>query len=168
MNGLIFDIDSLYAYFQRVNDMRKAKGKQYSLALLLVLMLLAKLAGKDTPSGIAEWVSHRLEQLFAMKVINKKKAPSHMTYRRVLQDTIDPEGFERLIGEYQQGHLEKGDAVAFSIDGKSLKRTIAHGKIRGTHLLSIYVPEGWFWQKWPWIARRMRLQPPPGSSNKSA
>ncbi|RPI71522.1 MAG: ISAs1 family transposase, partial [Geobacteraceae bacterium] len=140
-NGLIFDIDSLYAYFQRVSDTRKAKGKQYSLVQLLFLMMLAKLGGEDKPSGMADWVSHRLEQLFEMRVLVKKKAPSHMTYRRVLQDTIQPEELEGLISEYQQAHMEKGEEIVFSMDGKSLKGTIARGEVRGTHLLSIYVPE---------------------------
>jgi len=139
-NGLIFEIDSLYAYFERVSDTRKPKGKQYPLVLLLFLMMLAKLGGEDKPSGMADWVSHRLEQLFEMKVLVKKKAPSHMTYRRVLQDTIQPEEFERLISEYQQAHMQMGEEIVFSMDGKSLKGTIPRGEVRGTHLLSIYVP----------------------------
>lgn len=139
-NGLIFEIDSLYAYFERVSDTRKPKGKQYSLVLLLFLMMLAKLGGEDKPSGMADWVSHRLEQLFEMKVLVKRKAPSHMTYRRVLQETIQPEEFERLISEYQQAHMKNGEEIVFSMDGKSLKGTIPRGEVRGTHLLSIYVP----------------------------
>ena len=61
-NGLIYDIDSLYAYFERVSDSPKAKGKQYPLALLLLLMMLAKLGGEDKPSGMADWVANRVEQ----------------------------------------------------------------------------------------------------------
>jgi hypothetical protein len=53
-NGLIFEVDSLYAYFQRVNDTRKAKGKQYPLVQLLFLMMLSKLGGEDKPSGMAD------------------------------------------------------------------------------------------------------------------
>jgi len=140
-NGLIFDVDSLYAYFQRVSDTRKAKGKQYPLVLLLFLMMLAKLGGEDKPSGIADWVSAIAWNSFEMKVLPKKKAPSHMTYRRVLQDTIQPEEFERLISAYHQAQMEKGEEIVFSMDGKSLKGTIARGKMCGTHLLSMYVPE---------------------------
>lgn len=139
-NGLIFEIDSLYAYFQRVGDTRKSKGKRYSLVLLLFLMMLAKLGGEDKPSGMADWVANRIEQLFKMRILPKERAPSHMTYRRVLQDTIQPEEFERLISEYQQARMEKGEEIVFSMDGKSLKGTIAHGEMRGTHLLSIYAP----------------------------
>jgi predicted transposase YbfD/YdcC len=139
--GLIFEIGSLYTYFQRVTDTRKPKGKLYTLAHLLVLMMLAKLAGEDRPSGIADWVAHRIEQLYGMKVVPKARAPSHMTYRRVLQDTLQPEELEDLISEYQQNRLEDGEEVVFSMDGKTLKGTIPPGELRGTHLLSIFVPQ---------------------------
>jgi len=138
-NGLIFDRDSLYAYFERVSDTRKPKGKQYSLVTLLFLLMLAKFGGEDKPSGIADWVNNRMEQLHEMRVLVKKKAPSHMTYRRVLQYVIQPEEFERLISEYQQAGMEKSEEMVLSMDGKSLKGTILSGDVRGTHLLSIYV-----------------------------
>jgi predicted transposase YbfD/YdcC len=139
--GMIFEIGSLYTYFQRVTDTRKPKGKLYALAHLLVLMMLAKLAGEDRPSGMADWVAHRIEQLHKMKVVPKARAPSHMTYRRVLQDTLQPEELEELIRQYQQNHLEDGEEVVFSMDGKTLKGTIPGGELRGTHLLSIFVPQ---------------------------
>jgi len=138
--GLIFEIGSLYTYFKRVTDTRKAKGKLYTLAHLLVLMMLAKLAGEDRPSGIADWVAHRIEQLHEMKVVPKARAPSHMTYRRVLQDTVQPEELEALISEYQQSRLEGSEEIVFSMDGKTLKGTIPRGEMRGIHLLSIYAP----------------------------
>lgn len=137
-NGLVYDLDSLYAYFERVSDTRKAKGKQYPLALLLLLMMLAKLGGEDKPSGMADWVANRVEQLIEMKIL-KKKSPSHMTYRRVLQETIQPEEFEGLISAYHQKHLIQGGEMVFSMDGKSLKGSIPRGEMRGVHLLSIYV-----------------------------
>jgi predicted transposase YbfD/YdcC len=139
--GFVFELGSLYTYFLRVTDTRKPKGKLYALADLLVLMMLAKLAGEDRPSGMADWVAHRIEQLHLMKVVAKARAPSHMTYRRVLQDTVQPEELEDLISEYQQSRLEEGEEIVFSMDGKTLRGTIPRGEIRGTHLLSIYVPK---------------------------
>jgi predicted transposase YbfD/YdcC len=139
--GLIYEIGSLYAYFEKVSDPRKAKGKRYPLAVLLVLMLLAKLGGEDKPSGMAEWVAHRVEQLFEMKILAHTQAPSHMTYRRVLQNSVQPEEFERLVSEFQQSRYEAGQEVVFSMDGKTLKGTIPGGEWKGTHLLSIYVPD---------------------------
>jgi predicted transposase YbfD/YdcC len=140
-NGLVFDLGSLYAYLRRVSDNRKAKGKIYPLILLIVLMLLAKLGGEDNPSGMADWVANRMDQLVQMKVLPSKRAPSHMTYRRVLQNTVQPEEFERLMSEFHQSCLKGGQEIVFSMDGKTLRGTIPSGEMRGTHLLSIYVPQ---------------------------
>jgi predicted transposase YbfD/YdcC len=139
-NGLIFELGSVCAFFQRVSDHRHPKGKRYPLVVLLVLMLLAKLCGEDTPSGIADWVAQRVEQLFELKILPKKQAPSHMTYRRVLQVSIDPEEFERLVSQFQQSCFVEGVQIVLSMDGKTLKGTIPWGEMRGVHLLSIYVP----------------------------
>lgn len=140
-NGLVFDLGSLYAYLQCVSDSRKAKGKVYSLGLLLVLMILAKLGGEDRPSGMAEWVAHRIEALYEMQIVAKKRAPSHMTYRRALQQVVSPEELEQVVCEYHQSQLKTGQEIVLSMDGKTLRGTIPSGEVRGTHLLSIYVPE---------------------------
>lgn len=140
-NGLVFDVGSLYSYFQRAKDTRKAKGKQYPLAMLLLLMTLAKLGGEDNPSGIADWVANRVEALSELKILSGKKVPCHMTYRRVLQDTIEPDEFEQLAQDFHKGRLENSLDIVLAMDGKALKGTIPGGEIRGTHLLSIYVPE---------------------------
>lgn len=55
--GILYDLKSLFAFLQRVTDPRHARGKQYPLELLLVLILLAKLCGENTPTGIADWVT---------------------------------------------------------------------------------------------------------------
>lgn len=138
--GLVFELGCLYDYLRRVKDTRKPKGKLYSLSLLLVLMMLAKLGGEDKPSGIADWVESRMELLFQMKILPKKRTPSHMTYRRVLQDIVQPSELEDLIGEFQRSCLKEGQEIVFSMDGKTLRGTIPQGEIRGTHLLSIFVP----------------------------
>jgi hypothetical protein len=103
-NGLVFDIGSLYEYLGRVEDTRKSKGKRYTLISLLILMLLAKLGGEDKPSGIAEWIAHRIELWAQYKIVAEPKAASHMTYRRILQEIITPEEFEELV---QAFHLQR-------------------------------------------------------------
>ena len=87
-NGLLFATDSLYEYLRKITDTRQAKGKRYSLATLLVLMVLAKMCGEDSPSGICDWVRKRVWLLREMKILNRPQAPCHMTYRRVLQNII--------------------------------------------------------------------------------
>jgi len=57
--GQIINLGSLYHCFEGLTDKRKAKGKRYALATILLGMFLAKLCGEDKPSGIAEWVALR-------------------------------------------------------------------------------------------------------------
>jgi predicted transposase YbfD/YdcC len=139
--GLIYEIGSLYDYFNQITDPRSKLGKQYALSTILIWMVLAKLGGQDKPSGIAEWIAHRKELWMEYRITNKRKTPSHMTYRRILQQIISVEEFEKLLKGYQQHHLKKGQEVVFSMDGKTVRGTIPNGERRGTHLLAIYVPQ---------------------------
>ena len=139
-HSLIFELGSLYDYLRRVSDTRKPKGKLYSLPILLILMMLAKLGGEDKPSGMADWVTHRMDLLYEMKILSKKKTPSHMTYRRVLQNIVQPGELEEMIRTFHQNRLEEDQQIVFSMDGKTLKGTIPKGETHGTLLLSIYVP----------------------------
>jgi hypothetical protein len=52
-------VHSLYEALQGLADPRRGQGKRYSLALVLCLIILAKLAGQTTLSGATEWVRHR-------------------------------------------------------------------------------------------------------------
>jgi predicted transposase YbfD/YdcC len=139
-NGLVFDLDSLYGYMAKVEDTRKAKGKRYPLTSLLILMLLAKLAGEDKPSGIAEWIRHREDLWVEYEILVQPKTASHMTYRRILQDTISPEEFEGIVRSYHRQRWRTEQEIVLSIDGKSMRGTIPYGEQRGLHLLAVYVP----------------------------
>lgn len=139
--GMIYDLKSLFAFLLRVVDTRKAKGKRYILGTLLTLILLAKLGGEDKPTGITEWVANRVEQLVEMKILPEANAPCHMTFRRILSFVIQAEELERLVGEYHRSQLKEGVEIVLTMDGKTLKGTIPAGEMRGTHLLSVYVPD---------------------------
>ncbi len=141
VTGLVYDLGSLYDYLSQVTDTRQARGKRYELTTLLVLIVLAKLAGQQNPSQIADWVAYRLDKLRQMHVLNWTKAPSHMTYRRVLATLVSAEELERLMSAYQQQGLEAGHELLLSMDGKTLRGTIPAGETRGVHLLAVYVPQ---------------------------
>jgi predicted transposase YbfD/YdcC len=138
--GIIYDLKSLFASMLGVVDKRKANGKRYLLETLLTLILLAKLGGEDKPTGITEWVTHRVDQLVEMKILLRPKAPCYTTFRRLLSHTLDAEKFERMMSEYHQKQLKTGTEIVLSMDGKTLKGTIPAGEMRGTHLLCVFVP----------------------------
>lgn len=48
--------ESLYEALKGVKDKRSRRGKRYPAAVVLTLLVLAKLAGQVKLKGIAEWV----------------------------------------------------------------------------------------------------------------
>jgi len=139
-NGLVFDLGSLYEYFTKIEDPRDERGKQYALPILLTLLVLAKLGGEDSPSGITDWVMLRKELLMELQVLGRAKTPCHMTYRRVLQDIVSPAELEVLVARYHRQRLQQEQEIVMSLDGKTVRGTIRRGETQGVHLLAVYVP----------------------------
>jgi len=82
--GIVVDIGSLYARFQNLSDKRKPRGMRYSLPMILVLVMMAKLCRENHFMGIAEWAKHRAELLVDLLQLKPEKMPHHNTYRRIL------------------------------------------------------------------------------------
>lgn len=138
--GKIINLGSLYTRFQGLVDKRKAKGKRYALATILLSMFLAKLCGEDKPSGIAEWVALRGMWIAGVLGLKRKRMPSHHTYRRTLADVIDEEEFEGLAREHHRRSGEAGYQVVISMDGKIIRGTIDTEVSEGLCLLAVYLP----------------------------
>lgn len=69
----------LYAVLQTVQDGRCKRGRRFEAAAVLTAMLLAKLAGEQSWSGIAHWVRLRLSWL--QGVLPLRAGPCANTYR---------------------------------------------------------------------------------------
>ena len=146
-NGIEYEKGSVYAGFGKLTDLRKAKGKRYSLDMLLTIILMAKLCGENTPMEIAEWAAHRKEELRQMLHLQRSSMPHHNTYRRVLANKMYVEEIERLVGEYNQ----KGDhGRVYAMDGKAMPTAKGgwasgfneHGLDSRTYTLSTSVSSG--------------------------
>ncbi len=135
----IFDVGSLYAGLQELVDERKARGKRYSLALVLLLVVLAKLCGEDHPSGIAEWARARVDYLVAALQLSYRRMPSHNTYRRILR-MVDPGALQRVVKRILTTMGRTGHSVLVAMDGKTLRGTLPAGQGQGVHLLAVFVP----------------------------
>ncbi len=138
--GQVINLGSLYHRFEGLQDKRKAKGKRYALATILVGMFLAKLCGEDKPGGIAEWVALRGIWIAQVLGLKRKSMPSHHTYRRTLADIVDVEEFEALAREHHRHCGEAGYPVVVSMDGKILRGTIDLEGRNGLCLLALYLP----------------------------
>jgi DDE_Tnp_1-associated len=68
-------LSSLYEALQLMPDPRRGQGKRYPLALLLCLLLLAKLAGQTTLSGATEWLRHRAGTIAEQFGLQRRQMP---------------------------------------------------------------------------------------------
>ncbi len=139
-SGEYFDLGSLFAYFQTLEDTRKRRGRRYSLALILLIILLAKVCGENHPYGIAEWAKHRVKDLSDWLVLERRQMPHHSTFRRILAEVIGIEELERLSAKFLSGKKFFGQQVLLAIDGKVVRGTLDDQQ-RGTYLLAAFLPK---------------------------
>ena len=58
--GQVINIGDLYETLKQVKDNRQEKGKRYTIEILLIVVILAKLCGENTPYGMAECIGYKL------------------------------------------------------------------------------------------------------------
>src|SRR5262245_31282358 len=137
----VFDLNSLYAHFEKLTDQRKRRGVRYPLAAALTLIILAKLGGEDGPTGMAQWLAHRVELLVPALTLKRKRMPDRVTISRILGRAVQVEELEAVLQHYFDGQAQMSQAVVIAIDGKTLRGTIPLGQNQGVHLLAAYLPE---------------------------
>src|SRR5512147_414694 len=139
--AIVFDLNSLYAWLLKLKDGRKRRGIRYPLALILLLVILAKLGGEDGPKGMAEWLTHRMDFLVTHLKLRRASVPHPVTISRVLGRAVNVEAFENLMSAFFRSLPGAGQSVLVTIDGKTIRSTIRLGERQGTHLLAVYLPE---------------------------
>jgi predicted transposase YbfD/YdcC len=139
-NGFAFEIGSLYDRLEALGDARKARGKRYSLALLLTLIILAKLCGEDRPKGIAEWARYRSAELIELLPLERETLPCANTYRHAVSRAVEPAALQQTLSEFLQAQPQAGLSVLVCIDGKTLRGTLSPSHLSGVHLLAAYLP----------------------------
>jgi predicted transposase YbfD/YdcC len=134
-NGIEFDRGSVYDRLCKLSDLRGVNGKRYRLETVLMIVIMAKLCGEDTPMGIAEWAKNRQEELVKLLCLSRASMPSHHTYRRILAYKVYAEEVERLVGAYNQpgAHGE-----VYAVDGKAVRGRRKKDEDGNEYLLSVY------------------------------
>ena len=133
--GVSYELGSVYERLWELKDVRKSKGKQYSLVTMMMLILLAKLSGQDKPVEIADWAKNNQEKLVEMLKLKKEKMPHHDTYRRILAYGVYVEEIERLVEEYNQTGKH---GQVYAMDGKAMRCKQNGGDEAAEYLLSVY------------------------------
>lgn len=150
------DAFSIYQACEQIVDGRHKRGVRYSVALILTLILLGKLAGMTSLEGIAHWVRLRAGWLSQVLPVSRSSFPCAATYsnvlrgldaqqvRQVLNDLLTRAGASQRCEEepsrlcqdeqYQQEH------VHVALDGKTLRGTLGHRAAdqQKMHQLTLY------------------------------
>src|SRR2546426_11083174 len=130
-------IQSLYEVCQQVVDGREARGKRYELAGLLVVLVLAKLAGMQSLSGASDWARDQEALLREGLQLPWKRMPCTNTYSYALARWDSQEvnavlaawcvrkEAESRCGEEPSRLVAQSSerAVHLAVDGKALRGT---------------------------------------------
>ena len=117
----------LLAAMSEVPDPRRAAGKRYPLAPLLLFTVLALLSGATSYRHIICFLEQRRLVLNALFGCTLKRAPSLNTLRTVLQ-TLDRDALEDAFRQHARGLLAPaaGPMPVVALDGKTLKGSFDH------------------------------------------
>jgi predicted transposase YbfD/YdcC len=134
-SGILYDLGSVYEGLLKLTDIRKAKGKIYSLDTILMIIVLAKLCGVDSPYAIADWAKNHRTQWVELLQLQRSNTPSHHTIRRIMGCVVYEEEVERFVAAYnEQG--EHGEIYA--MDGKAIRGVRKKDEDGSDYLLSLY------------------------------
>jgi hypothetical protein len=121
------DVVSILDYFKDLEDPRSPINRKHLLGDLIVIAILAVIAGAEGPKAIGLWAMSHAEWLRQhLEVPNG--IPSHDTFGRLLA-SLKPSAFQACFEQWIAG-LRGGDAVGddverevVAIDGKALRRS---------------------------------------------
>ena len=103
-------MQSLYEVCQQVVDGREARGKRYELAGLLVVLVLAKLAGMQSLLGASDWVRDQEPFLREGLQLSWQRMPCANTYSYALARLDSQEVNAALAAWYIRKEAESRDS----------------------------------------------------------
>jgi predicted transposase YbfD/YdcC len=141
-----FGLDEVAAYFQELEDPRSEINRKHPLASVVVIALIAVLAGASGPTMIAEWAALK-EEILASVLPLPHGVPCKDVFRRVLM-ALRPEAFQECFAAWLRSLRDTAAAATgverptLAIDGKTLRRS--HDRKNGLgalHAVTVWASE---------------------------
>jgi predicted transposase YbfD/YdcC len=139
-------LDEIVVHFQALEDPRSTVNRHHPLASVVVIALLAVLAGAGGPTAIARWAA--LKEDLLLEVLDLPNGvPCKDVFRRVLM-ALKPAAFQAGFASWLRSL--RTEAVAqtgveqpvLAVDGKSARRSHDRGKGLGAlHSVSVWAGE---------------------------
>jgi len=139
-------LDEVIGYFDELEDPRSTINKKHPLVSVVVIALMAVLAGAGGPTAIARWAKMKAE--FLLQVLELPNGiPRKDVFRRVLS-LLKPDAFQRCFVSWLQALREQAaaatgvDQPVFAVDGKTARRSHDRKNDLGAlHAVSVWASE---------------------------
>src|SRR5436189_2909646 len=119
-------LDEIARHFETLEDPRSAVNRKHPLVSVVVMALMAVLAGADGPTAIAEWAA--LKEEFLWETLDLPNGiPRKDVFRRVLM-LLKPQAFQACFAHWLQSLRVTAAETAgvkqpvFAVDGKAARR----------------------------------------------
>jgi len=139
-------LDEILQQFEELEDPRSDVNRQHPLVSVVVIAIMAVLAGAGGPTAIAKWAIMKEELLVSLLPL-PHGIPRKDVYRRVLA-TLQPEAFQACFVNWLQTMRDRASSVSgvkqpvLAVDGKTLRRSHDRSKGLGAlHSVSVWASE---------------------------
>jgi predicted transposase YbfD/YdcC len=140
------DVKEIVEHFKQLEDPRSPVNRLHPLESVLVIAIMAVLAGANGPTAIAKWAKIKAEVL--LKLLDLPHGiPRKDVFRRVLV-TLKPDAFQACFTMWLTAlRNAAADAMGverptLAIDGKTLRRSHDHSRGLGAlHSVSVWASE---------------------------
>src|SRR3954449_2817981 len=139
-------LDEVVKHFQELDDPRSTVNRRHPLPSVLVIALLAVLAGAGGPTAIAAWAAAK-QELLAGVLDLPHGIPGKDVFRRVLM-TLQPAAFQACFVNWLKSLRDAAaaatgvDRPVLAVDGKTVRRS--HDRKNGLaalHCVSVWASE---------------------------
>ena len=140
------DLNEVVQHFKQLEDPRSAVNRLHPLASVIVIAIMAVLAGANGPTAIAEWA--KMKCAFLLKLLDLPHGiPKKDVFRRVLL-TLKPDAFQACFTMWLtalRAAAAKATGVerpTLAVDGKTLRRSHDRRRNLGAlHSVSVWASE---------------------------
>jgi predicted transposase YbfD/YdcC len=139
-------LEEVVVYFDALEDPRAEVNRKHPLVSVVLIALMAVLAGAGGPTAIARWAT--LKEEFLLRVLPLPNGiPRKDVFRRVLS-LLRPEAFQACFVTWLQSLRAKAaeaqevDQPIFAVDGKTARRSHDRAKGLGAlHCVSVWASD---------------------------
>jgi len=139
-------LEEVVGYFDELEDPRSAINQKHPFVSVVVIALMAVLAGASGPTTIAQWAKYK--EAFLLRVLDLPNGvPRKDVFRRVLS-LLNPTAFQTCFAAWLKALREQAaeateiEQPVLAVDGKTARRSHDRRKALGAlHSVSVWASE---------------------------